>query len=253
MFLQVMKKLLFFVFALCCLYPAMGQNRNIIVLGGKQAAGTKRYTKKVYPSMAVKLAALNFISGNLPICFEKERNNVALLVGAGPTFRRFYNSNLLGSLFDEGQEVYSWGKKDELYGVYNPFDSFEPSRQMQYGLGYYLVACPRYYYNEEGLDGPYIGVQVAVSQYNYKSRNYYETAFDKEGRDRFTDVMVLWGAQYGGDRLVFEWFTGAGIRFRDQQRYAYGFDGSNNLVEGTASIKKASIRFELGMRIGAIF
>jgi hypothetical protein len=252
-----MKKYFLAVLLLIAGFPALAQNRNIIVLDGKPAqSGKKKMSSSHsnYPTMAVKVAALNFIAGNMPLCFEKEHNNFALLVGAGPTFRRFYDNSILSGLMDEGDETYSWGKKEDLYNVHNPFEVLGEDRKIKYSTGYYFVACPRYYYNEEGLEGgPYIGVQVTMTQYNYKNQNYDETAFDKAGRDRYTDLMLLIGGNYGGERVIFEWFSGAGIRFKDQQRYAYGFDAGSSLVEGTASIKKASVHFELGLRIGVIF
>lgn len=65
----------------------LAQNKNIVVLGGSKANQSKnsKYKKKE-SSMAIKIPAFNFISGNFSICVEKEFKNIGLLVGAGPIF-----------------------------------------------------------------------------------------------------------------------------------------------------------------------
>jgi hypothetical protein len=230
--------------------PNSAQNKSIVVLGGGNKS--KITKKKNYPSMAVKVGALNFITGNLPICFEKEYKNFGLLVGAGPTFRRFLDNSFWSSLLDDEEVNYSWGSNQLLSNVYNPFGIGERPK-FTYSPSYYFVVNPKYYYNEEGMDGGYFGVQLAMSQYSYKNQAYNSTIFSEAGRDRYTDILVQWGAQYGDNKFVFEWYNGLGIRFKDELRYAYAFDLNGDLLEGTAQIKRSSIRYELGMRVGFKF
>lgn len=230
---------------------AFAQNKNIVVLGSKKPEESGKKTRKKYPSMAVKVSALNFIAGNLPICFEKEFHNFALLVGAGPTFHRFLDNSYVGSWFDEDAAVFSWGN-EEMSSVYNPFTS-DIRPKFRYSPSYYLIVNPKYYYNEEGMDGGYIGIQYVMSQYSYKNQDINATAYNQPGRDRYTDILLQWGAQFGDNKMIFEWYNGLGVRFKDELRYAYATDLSGNTREGTAQIKKSSIRYDLGIRIGFKF
>ncbi|MDI9320522.1 MAG: hypothetical protein QM530_08635 [Phycisphaerales bacterium] len=226
------------------------QNKSIIVLGRSPKQESKK-SKYKESSMAIKFGALNFISGNIPICFEKEYKNFALLVGVGPTFRRFLDNSFWSTLTEEEDIIYSWGET-KMSTINNPFD-FDTRPKFTYSPSYYLVVNPKYYYNEEGMDGGYFGIQCVMSQYSYKNQGYNSTSFSKSGRDRYTDISVQWGAQYGDNKFVFEWFTGLGIRFKDELRYAYATDDNSNIIEGTAQIKKSSLHFDLGMRVGFKF
>lgn len=257
-----MKKILLLAVTVAFASFSFAQKKSVIVLGGSKSSNSSsnsKHTKYQEPSMAIKVGALNFIAGNLPICFEKEYKNFGFLVGAGPTFRRFYDNSFWSTLLDEDGIEYSWGNNPSIGNVYNPFDyAYRP--KFTYSTGYYLVANPRYYYNEEGMDGGYIGIQIVKSQYTYKtsgtSGDYAPSpySYSKEsGRDRYTDLTVQWGAQYGENKFIFEWFTGMGIRFKDEQRYAFGFDQLGNVVTGTAVVNKASIHFDLGLRMGFKF
>lgn len=242
-----MKKILLALLLTGMFCSADAQNRNIVVLGGKSKSTSKKH-KRTDGSTAIKVAAANFIAGNLPFCVEKEYNNFALLVGAGPTFKRFLDNSFWSGLLDDEEINYSWGNTS-MQSVYNPF-SYDSRPKFKYSPGYYFVVNPKYYYNEEGMDGGYFGIQLAMSQYNYKNPSYYGTNFTKSGKDRYTDLMVQWGAQYGEDKFVFEWFTGIGIRFKNEQRYAYGVDFSGNYLEGTALINRSTIHYDLGFRVG---
>ncbi|MES2477673.1 MAG: hypothetical protein V4561_01195 [Bacteroidota bacterium] len=226
------------------------QNKSIIVLGSNSKSTSKK-SKRKDPSMAVKVGALNFIAGNFPVCLEKEFNNFGFLIGGGPTFRRFFDNSFWSSLLEDEDVTYSWGER-QMSAVNNPF-AYDTRPKFLYSPGYYLVLNPKYYYNEEGMDGGYFGVQYVMSQYNYQTQGYNSTVFSKSGRDRYTDVMVQWGAQYGDNKFIFEWYTGLGVRFKNELRYAYGIDYNSDFVEGTALIKKSSLHYDLGMRVGFKF
>lgn len=248
-----MKKLVLTLSIICAGAGAFAQNKNIVVLGGNKSSNSKKSSKKQSPesSMAVKVGVVNFIAGNFPICIEKEYNNFSLLVGAGPTFRRFYNQSWWSTAINEDAVDYSWGDQYNN-GAHSAFNS-EDEMKYQYTPGYYYVINPRYYYNEEGMEGGYIGFQFDGMQYNYKNQGYGSKAFNKSGRDRYTDVLFQWGHQSDGDHVVFEWFTGLGIRFKDELRYAYTTGNMGEIVEGTGQIKKSSLRFDIGFRVGFKF
>jgi hypothetical protein len=246
-----MKRTLLSIALLGLCSSAFAQNKNIVVLGGSRATQSKNSKHKhKESSMAIKIPAFNFISGNMSICVEKEYKNIGLLVGAGPTFRRFYNDTYLANILDEDQVTYSWADNPNISSVtMNPF-AYDANLKFKYSMGYYFVVNPRYYYNEEGMEGGFFGVQIATSQYNYKTQDFNLKEFNKPGHDRFTDVLVQWGGQYNGEKMLFEFTTGMGLRFKDEQRYAYTYDNNSQLQEGTAEIKKASLRFDIGFRVG---
>ncbi len=258
-----MKKTLLLAASIAFVSSSFAQKKSVIVLGGSKSSNSNsnsKHTKYQEPSMAIKVGALNFISGNLPICFEKEYKNFGFLVGAGPTCRRFLDNSFGSSLLDESSIEYSWGKNSNISNVHNPFDYADDRPKFTYSTGYYLIANPRYYYNEEGMDGGYVGIQIVKSQYTYRtsgSSDYYGvnsyTYDNQTGRDRYTDLTVQWGAQYGENKFIFEWFTGMGIRFKDEERFAFAYDNSNNLITGTANVNKAAIHFDLGLRMGFKF
>ena len=244
------KKLLVSLLSLAT-FPAMAQNKKVVVLGSSSSNSSKKRHKNKEKTMAIKVGALNFITGNLPFYFEKEVQNFGLLIGGGPSFRRFYNGSSVSSAITTADVSYSWGNQN-VSSFYNPFSS-DIDLKYKYSMGYYFAVSPRYYIQGEGMDGNYVGVQFASMKYNYMNYDYTNTTLNKAGSDQYNDITLQYGAQSGDDGFVFEYYGGIGVRFKNEQRYAYGYDEMNNIVEGTALHKTTGLVFNLGIRLGFKF
>lgn len=245
------------IFFCCYLFLAevvSAQQKTIVHLGSSNSNGKSIRKKRKYPSHAIKMAPLNFLSGNMPLSFEKELHNFGFQVSAGPTFHRFYDENYLSSGAYSGDPKYVWNDgstaKRDVYD--NPFDAL--SVDAQYSPGYTFGAGLRYYYNEEGFDGGYVGFNFNQSRYNYKMMTYSNRSYWLSCTDRFTDFSFQWGYQYCGDHVLMDFYLGAGIRSISASRPVNVDDYSSaTVVEGMAIYDKVAPKMEMGFRIGFLW
>lgn len=233
---------------------AFAQQKTIVNLSSGNNASKSSKKKRKYPSHAIKMAPLNFLSGNMPLSFEKEFHNFGFQISAGPTFHRFYDESYLGSRAYSGEPKYVWNDgattKRDVYD--NPFDAL--TVDAQYSLGYTLGAGLRYYYNEEGFDGGYVGFNFNLARYNYLMMTYSNQSYWLSCSDRFTDFSFQWGYQYCGDHILMDLYLGAGIRSIYASRPVYVDDYSSaTVVEGMAIYDKIAPKMEAGFRMGFLW
>lgn len=250
--------------AACCAYSADAQNPKkkpksdveIINFGDESNDDKKKGEETAYKGMILKTSPTAFIFGRQPFEFEKEMNDyLSLQVGVGITFLPLYAGydELLAELREEtdGSDISDQWDLDEP-DYYNDY-TYRTGR-----IGPMFSLSPRLFFESDGYEGMYIAPVLRYSAQNFEVQKVREgiaviermpTDLQKESVKN-TDVLVHWGSQSLFPKLTFEWFIGAGIRFRNNTRQDIGFDAQTLSGNAERNFKDKRFRMEAGIRVG---
>lgn len=214
----------------------------------------------------VKLSPLSFISGQIPVFFEREINSFfSIQGGLGITTHNYWEE-----LIDKAND----GSTTEFQSITwddgstnNTYENLTPSGYSNYRkskMGTFFSLEPRIYFESEGMDGSYISLTYRNMAYKTAANKidasggfssdpvYLNTTFAES--KKMSDILVSFGYQTLYDRISLEYSTGIGLRHLSGEQYVYGYNyNTSKYVEGVGTIDKTKIAFNISLRVGYHF
>ncbi len=212
----------------------------------------------------VKIAPLAFISGFVPVFYEKSINDLfSIQVGAGITTRNYLRSSIYASeIFNPGKYEYTY-KDPALNGVESYIDIYDFTNRRA-TLGSYFSVQPRVYFGEDGLDGTYLG--IGVERYNYRFNSLTLDAAEAQNanavftgnvfkeKENITDFNVVFGTQYLYSRISLDYAVTLGLRKQEGTYYAYTFNNTNSsYTDGQTKLTRTFPNAGINIRVGYHF
>ena len=236
------------------------------VIFGSGTAGEESSGK--YNANAIKINVFGMFSGMAGLTYERELSSIfSVEVGGGLTFRNLTGNiwqQMLDEIGDDGTE------SSPNFNEYldEPDQNYEFDRRKAV-IGTYFTIMPRYYYQEDGFDGSYLGISLQRRTYKYEafgidplSSGYGSIAFvdgsgNRDEIEKQTNIGITWGYSNVSDKTVLDFYTSIGIRSINAQRIDVGyveptpFDTPVPVIGSKMrDVKKTSFYYELGFRFG---
>jgi hypothetical protein len=232
----------------------------------KEENRTKSNKKRTgYQQNIIKISPLSFISGVVPVYYERAINSTfSVQVGAGITTRNYIREAVLEAgegKIGTSKTVWSDGKTNEDYSNENFYDNTKDERKP--ALGYFVAIEPRVYFDDDGMEGSFIGLSLSRTNYKF-NQNKVQTGTPTAGSvvftnnkfaefENFTDALVTFGNQVLYDKVSLEYNAGIGLRKINGKRYAYSQTGFGKYIDGETTYNKTNIAFNLSLKIGYHF
>jgi len=209
----------------------------------------------VYHGLILKTSPTAFIFGRQPVEIEKEvQDYMSLQAGLGVTFEPLWAgyNELVNEINDEVDGYY----ESEQWAIDEP-DIYSDYSIRKGKTGFLASISPRLFFESDGFEGMYIAPVLRYSVQNFDVQKVREglpyidrsDEVQKEYVKNF-DLLVHYGSQSLYPKLSFEWFLGAGIRFRNNLRQDVGYDSSLVSANGERTFKDKKFRLEVGIRVG---
>ncbi len=210
----------------------------------------------------IKIAPLSFISGYIPLYFEREINSFfSLQAGAGVTTRNYLKEWVNNLDLDDKEEVKNtWNAPgNDGNSSYYPATDYTNRKS---SLGYYFSIQPRIYFGNEGMEGSFLGISYDRSRYNYSSKKIVNGSSSSNGDPVFTsetfkeyetvsDISANFGTQSLYDRIAVEYTVGVALRTITGRRYAYTNDNlTGQYVDGYSDTKKTTPALTFSIKVG---
>ncbi len=224
----------------------------------------KNNKKRSTENNIIKIAPLGFISGRLPISYEKRISDFfSVQLTVGPTFRN-YSRNFFQKSWSEGDLYENNNKtsqtnilpsnvKDVTDPLYN-FDSRKAS------LGYMFSLQPRLYFDNDGMEGSFVAISADFYNYSFNipglvnnGAGLKHIGSSKKESENIFDIMALFGWQTLYDNLSLEYTAGVGLRNITTTKYAAGEDSNGIFHEGFNKFNKNTVSVGLGFKVGYHF
>jgi len=231
------------IILLICIVSTTTYSQKKRVIGFDEDDANEEVEEYVYKTSAIKIAPLNFINGNFPIFYEKELSNFGIQVGAGPTFKRYFD------IYSEIDYLSNLSVSNFLDPDANNSYSFDIDNYTA-NVGLYGTLELKYYYSEDGFDGRYFGFKGTYYKYNMTYNFLPENASqDGSSFDEFKTLTFIYGAQIAKENVIYESFFGVGLNWMTRERYAFNNQGLG-LNEGSVTHNATPIAVEFGFRVG---
>ncbi len=227
---------------------------------------TKKNTrnKRSSENNIIKIAPLGFISGRIPISYEKRITDFfSIQLTAGPTFRN-YSRNFWQESFNEKNAYDANNPKHEANilpsGVQDKTDPIYNFDNRKANVGYMVSLQPRLYFENDGLEGSFVGISADYYNYNYNipglinnGGGFKHNGANKKESENIFDVMALFGWQTLYDNLSLEYTVGLGLRNIATTKYVAGEDSNGIFYEGYNQFNKNTVSLGLGFKVGYHF
>ena len=226
--------------------------------GGNKAA--KRNTT-AGENNVIKIAPLGLLSGHFPVYYERRITEFfSVQVGVALTSRNYARTILTDDTGPKNLTEPAGAEDDnEISG---PFLDYT-YRKAKMGYAYHIE--PRFYFNDEAIDGYFLG--TAIDWYRYNSSIPEITAFDGNNatyggapvneHENIRDYMIRIGRQTMFNRLSLEVTTDVGVRNVNGARYVayadYSGGGNATIIDGIATYKQTQFNYNIAFRIGFHF
>jgi hypothetical protein len=225
------------------------------------------YTKKQKRSSEqniIKLSPLSILNGFIPVYYERELNSTfAIQAGIGVTSRNYLKEWTNKAQEDNGDlQTTKWS--DGTVDDYTDYSDYYNYKQRKSALGYFVAVEPRVYFENEGLEGSFIGLSLSRANYKFNANKITTGVAVTTSDPKFTtgtfaefenitDVLVTYGYQTLYDKVAIEYNLGLGLRKLKGERYAYGQDNSNKWIDGVSTIDKTKLGFNFSIKLGYHF
>ncbi len=237
---------------------AQNDSTVTIIFAGEKSKYTPKAKKKTDQNNIIKIAPTGIFVGQIPLIYERKLTpNISVQTAIGLT-----NQNYVRTLFMKAQErsiitdypsnfpIYSSDESENLY-------SFN-TRKAETGTMFSIQ--PKFYTDDDALDGSYIGFSYSV--YNYKfstpAATYNATSglrfngAQKNESEKITDFMLHYGVQNINGHFAFEYSSAIGLRKVEGTKYVATSDGTK-AYDGFSNYKQTLFNYELAIRIGYVF
>ena len=245
--------------AICISCTLMAQ--DTVYFAKTKPSYTGKKTKHSSEQNIIKIAPLAFISGYVPLYYEREINPfLSLQVGAGITTRNYLNewaNNLEFSKNVTAKNTWTvpGNEGNENYYDGNNFDNRTAS------TGYYFSFQPRIFFENEGLDGAFIGISYDRFRYNSSSFKIVNGASGQDGPlfsneqfkeyENISDISAVFGTQALYDHIAVEYSVGLALRNVKGRQYAYTIDrNTSEFTDGYSDTKKTTPAISISIKVG---
>lgn len=222
----------------------------------------KKPKKKSDEENIIKITPLGFVSGIVPVYYEKVINEFFTLQGGiGITSR-----NYIRSAFQEAGETaikidYPWIDDNQYLDEADAPITFTHRTAK---IGYAISLEPRLYFDSEAPDGSYFGVSYDFYRYNFNipaiisttTGSYVHKGGLQKEHENISDLMAVFGYHSIYERLTLDFSLGLGLRNVKGSKYYYATDlytSTNPPLEGFARYKQSIFNFNIGLKIGYHF
>ena len=212
-------------------------------------------SKKAYHGLILKTSPIAFIFGRQPVEIEKEmKDYLSLQAGVGVTFVPLWTGyeELIGEINEEVE-----GYVESEQWVFDEPDVYSDYTIRKGKTGLMASISPRLFFDSDGFEGMYIAPLVRYSVQKFAVQKVREDVPFVERTDEYQDehiknldIVVQYGNQTLYPKLSFEWFIGAGIRFRNNMRQDVGYNEFFLAQNGVREYKDKKLRLEAGIRLG---
>lgn len=229
-------------------------NKDVEVINfGDSESSSKN--DKVYHGLILKTSPVSFIFGRQPIELEKEvKDYMSLQAGLGVTFEPLWAGydNLVNEINEEVDGYY-----ESEQWAYDEPDIYSDYTIRTGKPGLMASISPRLFFDSDGSEGMYIAPVLRYSVQKFEVQQVLEDVPFIERVDETQDehiknfdLLVHYGGQNLYPKLTFEWFIGAGIRFRNNLRQDVGYNEFQLAQNGEREFKDKKFRLEAGIRVG---
>ncbi len=212
--------------------------------------------QREYKGLILKTNPISFVFGAQWLEMEKELTDyMGIQAGVGLRFRTMVGIGYNTIIEELDGESYSCNSPQWQYDICDDYTDFSIRKAV---AGPWLVVSPRFYYESDGFDGPYIAPVLRYSKARYKAQQVDEFSSNEvrladvwqNESERDIDIVVHYGYQSLHPRLTTEYFIGLGVRFNKSTRQDVGTGPFGNYLNGEVSFKQNLLRLETGIRLG---
>ncbi len=229
----------------------------------KEKAGVNAHKyKRSKEQNIIKIAPLSFISGYIPVYFEREINSFfSIQAGLGVTTRNYLKEWVNNLDLDDNEDVKNTWNAPGNEGNTSYYSATDYSNRKS-SLGYYFSIQPRIYFGNEGMEGSFLGVSYDRSRYNATSNKIINGLVTADGQPVFSsetfkenetisDISANFGTQSLYDRIAVEYTVGLALRTITGRRYAYTNDNlTGQYVDGYSDTKKTTPALTFSIKVG---
>ncbi|MFY7963426.1 MAG: hypothetical protein ACOVO1_00900 [Chitinophagaceae bacterium] len=238
---------------------------TIIFAGEKNKGGS--YTskkKKVDANNIIKVAPTGIFVGQVPIIYERKLTpSIGLQASIGLTSQNYIRTAFAKasqmSSSSSGYGTYPWSDVAPTSDYGEDIYSFERRKAE---MGTMLSIEPKFYLDDDALDGSYIGFSYNSYKYKFTSpgavyssiafNNVIYTGASKSEVEKITDYMIHYGHQNINGHFAIEYSTALGLRKVSGEKYGYTTYNSK-LYDGMIPYTKTLFNYEFCIRVGYVF
>ncbi len=255
-----MKKILISMMAIAFCFNVSAQ--DTVYFAKKKTTSYGKDMKRSSEANIIKFAPLSFISGYIPLYYEREITPFfSVQAGAGITTRNYLKEWANNFDFSDNQNEKNTWNAPGNEGNGNAY-SMNDYTNRQSSLGYYFSVQPRIYFENEGMEGSFIGISYDHFRYNMTSDKIKNGTSSSTGYpiftndsykefDNITDISANFGSQALYDHISLEYTVGIALRNVTGTRYAYTNDyNTGQYIDGFSTIKKTTPAFTFSIKVG---
>lgn len=220
----------------------------------------------------VKISPLSTFFGYVPIYYEKAiSRSFSVQIGVGITKKNNIGDAIYTAV-DEPENTSISSTYPLTKIVWNePINSTTPDYRNNYAAygtknrttksGFMFSIEPRYYFLQEGLNGPYIGFNYCKKRYNYISKTietgFTNNVFTNDGGtfseyDKITDYSLSLGGQSTYYRFSLEYGGAIGVKSIRGRRYAIT-QYRGEFIDGSGILSFEKLAYDLSIKLGYNF
>jgi hypothetical protein len=249
-----------------CYHSKAQQDSTVtIIFAGDKNKSSKAKKKLISQNSIFKVAPTGVFVGQIPLIYERKLTpNISIQVGAGLT-----NQNYIRGLFVKAQEnnialTYptTWDENqssdqaDELY-------DFTKNRKVE--LGTMFSIQPKFYYDDDAMDGGYIGFSYNIYNYKFSSNGatytpsgglkFNDLTQRQSETETITDFMLHYGKQVLNGHFAIEYSSAIGLRKVEGTKYVAQPNSTapKGYVDGPGTYKQTLFNYEMAIRVGYVF
>jgi len=205
-------------------------------------------TKTGHDNNIVKVGLLYWVNGVIPVYYERKLTPwLTVQGGVGLTTRDFI-ADLMNEI------IYTAGDGSS----YNTYYSYQHRKAL---VGYYLSAQPKFYLNNDAMDGFYISPWLEFKHYAFKANMvdptqpdlvYLNNAYQNEHRNCL-DFTINCGWQWMYNPLTIEFNLGAGFRRYWESRLDIEQGNTGYYTNGLNTFNGYRPEFNIDFNFGGFF
>jgi hypothetical protein len=239
---------------------AKDSTSTVIIFNSGSQKSTKKYRST--EKNIIKIAPLGFVSGKIPISYERKINDFfSVQVSAGLTSKNYTRSIWQEALSESettDEDIFKTSPLPE--GTYDEADKLYDFKNRKAAIGYMFSVQPRLYINSEGMDGSFVALSADLYNYKYTipglkkdGDEYKHTGASKKEHETVQDIMGYFGIQRLYDNLSMEYTFGLGLRKIDGVKYTAGEDQNGKFYEGESTYSRSTLNLGVGFKVGYHF
>jgi hypothetical protein len=260
-----MKKLITVLVTITLALNSYAQETVIFETTKKSTSSKPKTKKESTQTNIIKISPLSFISGFIPVFYERKINDFFTIQGGlGITTKNYIQDAIYAETDGTSASTFkklTWtdGKTYRESDIENQLYGGDYRKNT---LGYIISVEPRLYFASESPEGAFIGFNFSKRRNNYNSKTVSNSPVNTpivysgttKEFDNLTTAMVNIGSQVMYDNLSLEYTAGIGLRKIVGQHYIYtGASTTNKYVSGIGYVDRTAVAFDLSIKVGYHF